>query len=159
MHTLLVREMQHPSRTIAVYSTVTLALFVIGLGTLGLLSMTGSCDYAEEEGLPRVQARFGFEGRVVTLSMPGGKRSVYQITKVLPGGPMWNAGVRAGDRPAATDSVGSCFLLSALEDSLSGKTGEFGVVRSRSPWSESSEWLTIIIGPLPTGTDARTNIP
>ena len=130
------------------YVAVAIGLFLVGLGSLGLLSFAPTCDYAEEEGLPRLQARFGFEGARATLNTASGQAAFYVITKVTPEGPLWKAGVRPGDRPAEYHGAGSCALLEAMETSMAGKEAKFGIVRGGSPYGGGGEWMTFTMAPL-----------
>lgn len=129
-----------------VYAAVAIGLFLAGLGSLGLLSLAPTCDYAEEEGLPRLQARFGFEGRRATVNIDSGRVAFYVIANVTPEGPLWRAGVRPGDRPAEYHGGGSCALLEAMEESVAGREAKFGIVRGGTPGS--GEWLTFTLAPL-----------
>jgi len=133
--------------TAPTYAAVALVLFLGGLGALAYLSVSPTCDYAEDEGIPRLQARFGFEGHRVRFSTDSGEGAAFVISKVTPEGPFWKAGVRPGDRPASSAGDGSCLLLAAMEASMAGKDGEFGIVRGGTPESGGGEWMTIKVAP------------
>ena len=51
--------------------------------------------------LPALEASLGFTAGYVALPPASGvTRPVFAITSVTPGGPFWQAGIRAGDAPA-----------------------------------------------------------
>jgi hypothetical protein len=137
------------------YAALALGLFVVGLGSLGLLSFAPSCDYAENEGIPRLQARFGFEGRRAVLTTASGEAAYYVIARVTPDGPLWRAGVRPGDRPSEYHGGGSCVLLEAMEASLAGNESKFGIVRGGAPFSGGGEWITLTLAPLSGPTKSQ----
>lgn len=126
-----------------IYAVVALTLFLAGLGALGYLAVSPTCDYAEDEGIPRLQARFGFESQRVMFNTGSGQRAVFVISKVAPDGAFWRAGVRPGDRPASSAGDGSCLLFAAMKESVAGRESEFGIVRGGTPFSGGGEWMTI----------------
>ena len=130
------------------FAALTTALFLIVVGALGFLVLAPSCDYAEKEGLPRLQLEFGFQGSVMDLSVaPGITEPTYVITAVTPGGALAEAGFQTGDIPASFHGYGSCSLLGALEDSAAGRPGEVAVVRD---WSAgASTWHRLTVAPRP----------
>ena len=152
VHALAERDMadetlaRGPNRSI--YAAVVLALFLVAFGALGYLFVSPTCDYAEDEGIPGLQARFGFEGQRVKFNTGSGQGAAFVISKVTPEGPFWKAGVRPGDRPASSAGDGSCVLLAAMEASMAGKDGEFGIVRGGTPYSGGGEWMTIKVAPV-----------
>ena len=162
VHTLVERGMpvdpQARRPITPIYSVAALALFLVGLGALGYLFVSPTCDYAEDEGIPRLQARFGFEGHRVNFNSSSGHRAAFVISKVSPEGPFWRAGVRPGDRPASSAGDGSCLLLAAMEASVAGRGGEFGIVRGGTPSSGRGEWMTIKLAPV-SGSGASPKSP
>ena len=131
-----------------IYAAVSMTLFLAGLGALGYLFVSPTCDYAEDEGIPALQARFGFEGHRVMFNTNSGQQAAFVISKVAPEGLFWRAGVRPGDRPASSAGDGSCLLFAAMEESVAGKDSEFGIVRGGTPYAGGGEWITIKVPPL-----------
>ena len=152
MHALQEREGLTRTIAAAAFGTLVIGIALLGLGSLGLLGLTGSCDVSEQEDLPRMESKFGFRGTVGSFPQETGTFRAYVVTYVAPESVLWKAGLRSGDRPASSAGDGSCLFSGALKAAASGNEGTFGVVRGLPG---AGKWLTIKVPPFPQGSPAR----
>ncbi len=102
-------------------------------------------DFAVEQFfLPQYEARLGFRGGRVWLTVGGSSYSVYALVSVEPDGVLARAGAKAGDIPTSR-SGGVWSFYRAAQRVISGGEGRFDVV-SQSEWSWEKR-RTIVLMP------------